>query len=170
MFKNLIALSFVILGISACGSHPTTAYVETNLQGVAFDTLLSSMGELEDRLSDKFLHDKKDHADLHILIQFGTFKSPTTLGQCACYDDECIITLRNDLNPNDPNYTEEQRWAVETEFRGVVIHELGHAFGLNHVKEEDEVMSPYRSRQADKPAPFNRYILSLHEARKRFFK
>lgn len=171
MLNNLLSLTFVILALSGCGSHPTRAHVTTSAKGVAIDTLRSSVAELEASEGEKFLHTKRDDADINILIEFGAFKDPSILGQCFCVDDQCVITLRYDLDPGLQNYTDEQRWDIERELRGVLIHELGHAFGLRHIlPDEGEVMSKYRSRSADNPEAYARFIAALHESRLRFFK
>lgn len=80
-------------------------------------------------------------------VQFGELsKNVLGLTQCEYYNNgfsQCTITISNTINPDLTEDELLRSYKLNT-FVGVIRHEIGHAFGMGHVKDSDvHVMYPY---------------------------
>jgi len=98
------------------------------------------------------------------IIKFGELDE-NLLGLTECSysskgDSSCIITISSSINPdNNP-------WE-ETTFRGVFKHEIGHAFGLGHIKaSSSNVMFPLFYEEQTLKNNLDRFIVDLTNFRK----
>jgi hypothetical protein len=92
-------------------------------------------------------------------IQFGDLDT-SLLGYTEClYNNDgtsgCTITISNTINP-------DVYPAQENTFRGVLKHEIGHAFGMGHIKDDDNnVMYPVFYDKQTLPSNLQQYIINL---------
>jgi Matrixin len=54
--------------------------------------------------------------------------------------DRALVTLRTDIFPFENGFGPGGTWGM------VILHELGHAFGLDHTFDSDQLMYPSRQR------------------------
>ena len=102
-------------------------------------------------------------------VHFGALDAQVLgLTQCNYYSDgtsNCDVTLSNVINP-DTATDPQTKSAREVALGGVLRHELGHAFGLGHVKNNPmHVMYPYFSSNQTTESPIEQFITDLNNFR-----
>lgn len=150
---RLCLLLFMSAFMVSCGNHyqrPTKMYIrdfigiDPKIQEVVVDTI----SELNTLAGESF-------------IFVGSGEKPVTVKEIASSEigDEvfaharyleyhCLIQVRDDLeqrmrsvvNPVNPQLVSESAWKKEA--RKIIMHELGHCAGLNHVNDPDNLMNP----------------------------
>jgi len=109
---------------------PHTAYYTNSIYGGLSDTTEETIDDLEERANEQFLH-AAPVADMDIKIVFGD------LEENVIWRAHCVITMSNKLNPL--NKKEYRFWSSE-DFAGVLRHELGHCFGMDHSDDPKSIM------------------------------
>jgi predicted Zn-dependent protease len=102
-------------------------------------------------------------------VHFGTLENQVLgLTQCNYYSDgtsNCDVTLSNVINP-DTVSDHQTKAAREVALGGVLRHELGHAFGMGHIKNNPmHVMYPYFNQNQTEDGPVSQFITDLNNFR-----
>ena len=155
--RTKFLLIILVFLVSACGNN------SANTNSVIYNTMFINLqnGESNSQFSltnELFNQDTEDYnsrvgADVLfqdnsriVTFSFGELDSGL-LGhtQCNYYSDgtsSCSITITPSLNPDEAESSTDQETRSQT-FFGVLRHELGHAFGMGHIKDDpNNVMYP----------------------------
>jgi hypothetical protein len=179
---NVILRSIFImcpaLVLMGCGSSQSGSSIAINS---AFINLQNTFPETYSLTNDLFNQDTINFNQLvgqNILFQpnsrlvnvvYGDL-DPGILGLTECvYESDgtssCTINLSNTIDPDQSISESDQETRTQT-FVGVLRHELGHAFGLGHIKKDvNNVMYPYFNTNQLSDNSLNEYIINLNNFR-----
>lgn len=139
-------------------SHPTTAVVSNQLTGSGQIILEYTMNRMEEWSGSAFLHGKEP--DLIISVRYGKLPNEKQLAVASLRTGYCDITVHEDLAPDHPKYDKSQNMPL------VLIHEIGHCFGLPHDNDPSSVMfyasMPWKQLNQDS---FRRFFEKLNRHR-----
>jgi hypothetical protein len=167
----LVLLTFLVVG---CGQNSSTnvysvnsPYIDLsqsfNMPNYSNTIYLFNEGtsSLDNLSQEEILF---HHSIRPTVVKFGHLDS-NLLGLTEClYSNDgtssCTITISNIINPDvDPSATNT--------FRGVLKHELGHAFGLGHIKDDDNnVMYPIFYDKQTSQENLYKFVINLTNFRK----
>jgi hypothetical protein len=113
---------------------PHTAYYINAISGSLYNTVDETIVDLENRTGERFMH-AAPVADMDIKILYGDLEDDV-IGLAETWSKYCRITMSNKLNPESPAF---QRWSKK-DFAGVLRHEIGHCFGMEHSEDPNSIM------------------------------
>jgi hypothetical protein len=127
----LVFHALLFMSLAAFLKPPTTANVHNYLSGVGGAVLKETVGTLEMHDGDRFL--SNPNGQLKIIVTYGNL-APRILGLAMRGSDTCRIVISHVLNPEiSVSYDSD-------DLRSVLVHEIGHCFGMDHFKDENHVM------------------------------
>lgn len=127
----LIFHSILMLSMAFFLKGPTTAKYHNYLNGKGAVVLDQSVGTLEMIDGSRFMNDVD--GDLTIIITYGEL-SKGTLGIAMRGLKTCRIIVSHVMNPETSVSYDEK------DLRSVLMHEIGHCFGLDHFDDENHIM------------------------------
>lgn len=143
MAKLMITVTFIPVG---CGSaaaecvtpktkewHPYNAYYVNNTDGELMSVVDETIEDLETRTGERFMH-SAPVADVRIEIKFSDLED-RILGLATTWRTQCLIEMSND-------FKKRGHW-TKYDFAGVLRHEVGHCFGMDHSTDENSLMYAY---------------------------
>jgi hypothetical protein len=110
---------------------PTTAVYRNGMTGSGGIYAEETIQYMEAWTHSRFMHG--NNPDIYISFKFGELPEDV-LGMAMPYPGGCYVTISPLLDPENPNRSKYYN------FHLVFMHELGHCFGLMHVKDDNAVM------------------------------
>jgi hypothetical protein len=144
----------IVASLSFFNRGPLTAKYHNYLTESGKEILEESVGILEMIDGSRFMNDPKGR--LTITISYGDLPD-RTLGLAIIGYRTCRIIISNSMRP------ETSIAFGEGDLQSVIMHEIGHCFGLDHFKEEDHVM--YWAYQGI-PHNFEKYIRLVNDIKR----
>ena len=145
LMKILSVVSFITAGCGAseaeCFSFfppksnggawfPYNAYYVNNIGGELGAVVDTTIEDLESRTGESFMH-SAPVADMDVKIVYGDLENDA-IGLATTWSNHCVITMSNKLS-------RDSRWDSD-DFAGVLRHEIGHCFGIDHSDDTNSIM------------------------------
>jgi hypothetical protein len=111
--------------------HPITAVYSNNLTGIGTIILEQSVMLLETGSQSNILHGSQP--DVYITMKWGDLPDDE-LGISELRPGRCDVTISNKVNPESVSFLKDYDPSL------VMIHELGHCFGLEHSPNPHDIM------------------------------
>jgi hypothetical protein len=151
---RFLGLCFILSFLIGCGSHynqPKSLFVRDfiNIDPKIQEVVALAVSDLNNREGHTFVF-WSDGGDKPI-----TFRSidPSEIGEdvfahARYLEYHCLIQVRTDLeqviraeiNPSNPQSVSDSVW--KTEASKIIMHEMGHCAGFNHVNDVYNIMNP----------------------------
>jgi hypothetical protein len=155
----LMRISTILPLLVACSTAnlgaARTANLINEMDGSGYQILVETADEMERRSNEDFLHPRDP--DMTITIKYGDLPDHI-LGQARVGWSRCDITMSRDMEPERGQYD-------ANDLRLVLMHEIGHCFGLMHAPSEEDVMFWAYSRPSDEEKSVSEFIQSLNDKR-----
>jgi len=142
--------------MSLADLYPLTASVTNKLTGSGASVLKEATTDLENRSRSRFL--TTIDPDFEIEIRYGPLFE-NQLGLALLGTDKCRIFINADVNPDLHGFFTRE------DLKAILIHEIGHCFGLPHSPDESNIMFYAYGRQFDLNTAIDSFIKDLNKAR-----
>jgi hypothetical protein len=150
----LATVCFAAISSSLPG-RPATAYLVNNLTQDGSLLLEEARAEMERRSGEDFLSD--DGSVMYIVIRYENVDD-NILGRAQPSPFTCTIRMNPEMAPEYGVYAPD-------EMKLVLMHEIGHCFGLRHTPGKQDVMYYAHERLDDREKSMSEFIKSLKAAR-----
>ena len=142
--------------MSMADLYPLTASVTNKLTGSGAEILKEATADLEKRSRSRFL--SAFDPDFEIEVHYGPLFD-NQLGLALLGTDKCRIFINTGVNPDLNGFF------TAKDLKAILIHEIGHCFGLPHSRNESNIMFYAYGRQFDLDTAIDQFIKDLNEAR-----
>lgn len=153
-----LCVALLVVACSKSQGSKTGYYVLHGIEGSGLAAVEDTVSEIEHRSGGKILHDSV--GELMIEISWGDL-SGNTIGRAKSNGYFCEIQIKAELNSDSPGFKPYY------DLRLVIMHEIGHCFGLDHSPTETDIMfwesNPEIQNNEKSTA---RFINQLNEVRK----
>lgn len=142
--------------MSLADLYPLTASVTNKLTGSGNKVLEETAADLERRSRSRFL--MAFDPDFEIEVRYGPLFD-NQLGLALLGTDKCRIFINAGVNPDLHGFFTDE------DLKAILIHEIGHCFGLPHSRDESNLMFYAYGRQFDLNTAIDRFIQDINKAR-----
>lgn len=153
--KQLFCILFAA-GMSLADLYPITATVTNKLRGSGAKVLDEATSDLEKRSRQRFL--TAFDPDFEIEVRYGPLFD-NQLGLALLGTDKRRIFINESVNPDLHGFF------TGDDLKAILIHEIGHCFGLPHSPDESNLMFYAYGRQFDLNTAIDSLIKDLNKAR-----
>ena len=152
---------FIVSTLQAINRPKRYAHITSHIKGFSSALIVSSIDALEILSREKFMHAASEDSDVQISLSWDGMMGAGILGEARSFPGgKCSIGLSPVINPKEGLYS-------DSGFVQVVIHEIGHCFGLKHTEGSYDIMSTYfdRNLETDNPMALYEFVAALNKIR-----
>jgi catalase (peroxidase I) len=155
--KGIVALLFCLAATACAPGEPATAHITFSMSPSVTKLSKAVATEMEVFVGERFLNSPRFNFQIRVTLAPAGVSYLGLAYVPEDYDENCSIKMSAKLL--DPGYY------TLNDYRLVLMHEIGHCFGLSHTQDPRDIMyAYYESGQVD-DASMNRFYQQLDAAR-----